>query len=305
MQAFHPNPPIFMGHFGKTSSIGQKYRVQELLFGNKYNLEGIHIVPNKIKPQEHAIEGKTQPDIYTRPFFFQMLVRNADTKQILSVLKLTVLGGDPWIPIVPPFNSFPIDYVAFDGDFTTLSVIIHGRLCKLVSETTMKENSTIPYPVIMDAIQELDDDCNVIENAEVASFINDLSVRSLDKMKISALLLKKNQAVAVTQLFEIINNKQLQSQTTTIYKPPHIKDIDKKFSISYSKSMLSLESVAQLIETIFSFDEASVGAVEKKNLDIETCCNNMQTFAKKLEYCWEVLFCRYIRLFLNFEILFI
>ena len=99
----------------------------EVAFHAAHVIEGIHVVPNKIMPPGFNIEGRTFPDLHTRPFTLVVTARDVDRPhQLVNILSLNVSGGCQWIPIMPPFNAIAIDHLIFNGDFDVATVILHG-----------------------------------------------------------------------------------------------------------------------------------------------------------------------------------
>ena len=133
MQAV-PAPPtgaICVGHFSSydftTGGARDPTLSSEVAFQAAHVIEGIHVVPNKITPPGFNIEGRTFPDLHTRPFTLVVTARDVDRpQQLVNILSLNVSGGCQWIPIMPPFNAIAIDHLIFNGDFDVATVILHG-----------------------------------------------------------------------------------------------------------------------------------------------------------------------------------
>jgi hypothetical protein len=147
MQNLGPTcPPIFIGHLSCT---GTSYastsgsNSYEINLGRKCLIEGLHIVPNKIVPPGFPIEGRTQPDIATRPFHLQVYVKSDQQQSLYEIMSFTVSGGAHWLPVPLPHNTVPVSYLAFHGDFEQLSLIIHG----IAVSSRSSDDSMRPMPV--------------------------------------------------------------------------------------------------------------------------------------------------------------
>ena len=165
------SPPIFMGHFGAPSGT-QKEKdcgsiVYEVDLKQDYLLEGIHVVPNKVTVMNGAIEGKTVPTIAQRPFNLKIHARftddSKDTIEINSnkihlILSLMIHGGVAWIPIHGPFSRKAINYLAIEGTFHVLSVIIHGLPNNTVASSDKSLLNDLPWPRFYYDAMSLDDD---------------------------------------------------------------------------------------------------------------------------------------------------
>ena len=118
---------IFVGHVSSTAPDADPSLHSDIALKAAYIIEGIHVVPNKISPPGFDIEGRTLPDIHTRPFTLAISARNVDSPvDLIQILTLTITGGCQWIPILPPFNSIAIDHLRMQGDFEVITLIIHG-----------------------------------------------------------------------------------------------------------------------------------------------------------------------------------
>ena len=123
--------PICVGHFSSSDANAAKKDAalsSEVAFKAAHVIEGIHVVPNKVSPAGFNIEGRTWPDIHTRPFKLSIAARDVDRPQqpLVTILSMTVTGGCQWIPIAPPLNGIAIDHLVFGGDFDVATVILHG-----------------------------------------------------------------------------------------------------------------------------------------------------------------------------------
>lgn len=129
--------PIFSGHLIKPDKCSADW-AHEIHFDKPYIVEGIHIVPNKLPVQNLMVEGKTIPDISMRSFDMAVFSRLCNTKSDQEVkpkhvITVKITGGVEWLPFQKvgscddTANSQPVDYLAFVGDFDSLSVILHGH----------------------------------------------------------------------------------------------------------------------------------------------------------------------------------
>ena len=100
---------------------------KEIALKAAHIIEGIHVVPCNMSPPGYKIEGKTKPDINTRPFTLTITGRDVDRpNQLVQILSLSISGGCQWIPILPPYNAIAVDHLIFEGDFEIVTIIIHG-----------------------------------------------------------------------------------------------------------------------------------------------------------------------------------
>ena len=124
--------------------------VYDLYFNKKtYFLEGVHIVPKGINPPgiDVPFTGETDPQLET--FTVEIFARNVDTGELVSILRTPVTGGIQWAPIVHPLNTIAVDYLAIQGDFRCLTVILHGGEVdhsQLPAKARDVVNSGVPVP---------------------------------------------------------------------------------------------------------------------------------------------------------------
>ena len=143
--------PIFSGHLIKPSNSSFDW-VHEIFFEKPYFVEGVHIVPSKISVRNIMLEGKTLPDMFTRPFDLSVFSRPCtnESNKVNHVISVKVTGGVEWLPFPQhkngaqhDLNSTGVDYLAFLGDFESLSVIIHGHEQPTGEEETVRK---LPLP---------------------------------------------------------------------------------------------------------------------------------------------------------------
>jgi len=139
--------PIFCGHLIKPD-VNFSSWVHEIFFDKPYRAEGIHIVPNKFTVKNYLSEGRTIPDIYSRPFDMSIYSRRSTKTTIQHVISVKVTGGVEWLPFPLPDKAVEpdeVNYLAIMGDFESLSIIIHG--CEVSEECITSE---LPLPSFYD-----------------------------------------------------------------------------------------------------------------------------------------------------------
>jgi hypothetical protein len=74
------SPPLFVGHIVQEGSaaaadpsLAALGAMHEVLFPHPVTIEGIHVVPNRVTPQGFGMQGRTLPDMHTRPFCMDMV----------------------------------------------------------------------------------------------------------------------------------------------------------------------------------------------------------------------------------------
>ena len=260
---------IFEGHITNRPHHGAESNhqgtVHEISFkSQQYFVEGLHIVPNKIKVPGTNFVGKTIPDMNMRPFslhiFARVLFPDVSKEPIVQhILSVTINGGIEWLAIPHPFDQLPIDYLAFDGDFEVLSMTIHG---KIVGPSIYGGEGHLPVPFYYHDISletnevELELVCEdpkpTVENKELESLSN----------KISAIGVKHS-------MYDYLNGVKLPQNFP-------ISEIDYRYCRKYSKSLVPIQSVAELVEQVFTTQRIISGDIVELN--------------RLLEKCWEVYF---------------
>ena len=243
-----------------------------------YIIEGIHVVPNKITPPNFDIEGKTRPDIHTRPFNLMINARNIDDgKDLVQILTLTITGGCQWIPILPPFNSIAIDHLRFHGDFEIITVIIHGiRLDTQMLSSAAQAVLNNPFSdaaTSVKPLKELSDDeqeveVNIAKMEELASFV-------IPREVINAL---QTNVQTCSNILHIFERKKCSDSPDSIIQKLSSNDA------SRSSCVVAVEIVAELVGAIFSIEDSNacsdpIFAVRTKAI------NNL---VKTLDQCWKV-----------------
>lgn len=273
------SPTIFVGHFGVSQSADQVacFAGRELTLHQPVKLEGIHIVPNGIKPPGLPIEGKTLPSMTTRPFHLNMFVRNVADRQIISVFLLTIHGGVQWMAIPPPFNDMTVDFIAFEGDFDVLSIIINGFPVNggaaLTSSTPVVEQKTV---VDIDS-----DDDDVVDEAG----------DNVDKVDNPLYIVQLSAQTIVNSSLAKLSSKLKKTPLRSGARGELASRIEYRLNSTWlGNSLVSIKSVAVLVGEIFSFAESYSGEGESgTNHDTEgirskiLLLNNLTTY---MTDCW-------------------
>lgn len=235
--------PIFVGHIGKDCDQSNNQNLMhELHFDAPYTVEGIHVVPQNLTPPGFDICGKTKPDMFSGDFHLQLHGRNSKSNEIELFLDLTVKGGVQWVAVPPRLSSCPVDYLAISGTFELLSLIIHG----LRLDPDVRPPFVGP-PFVLDArkptfnLRDFDGSCASrkflsVEDSDISVFLDDMLAQS-----------------AVSQSAQTWSAK-LKKMSIANVDIANISAQRKSRDIYFSQCLVSLESVAALVESIFSFD---------------------------------------------------
>ena len=283
--------PIHIGHLLSSSAAANAVPRDPTLVSNialeaAYIIEGIHVVPNKISPPDFDVEGRTWPDIHTRPFSLMISARNIDdTKDLVQILTMTITGGCQWIPILPPFNSIAIDYLSFHGDFEIITVIIHGikldtqmlsSAAQKVLQTKYIDNQTSKVD------KSIDDDIPDEQSDDENDLQNDLTSTPPGT---DFLTIPRQVLIALQGNVETYSSMMTDLEKKTHLGPPlsiiqQICDSD----ASKSSCVVAVEVVAELVGAIFSIE------------DDNTCSNPVyaertkaiNNLVKIMDQCWKV-----------------
>ena len=280
----HSTPPILMNHFECPNTMNMNNVIYEVSLRSAHQIEGIHVVPNNTTVAD--FEGKTKPDINGKPFNLIIYGRNIDNNTIMKLLEIQIHGGIRWAPILPQYKlNTKIDYLAFSGDFESLSIIVHGTL--LVNSIFPEEvqnliNSGLP---IID--NDNDDD---YDEEEDVSYNNIAGIE---------LLLNNFNINEPINRQEVINNlEHLRTTTTTLQKKlidirneNEEENINLQKFIDFTSSNIPLSSnclvsvslMSELIGLVFSFDDID-GFIQ---LPIKNQASTLQAIGEKLNECYE------------------
>ena len=276
---------IFVGHLLSSSSSNDTSKdasfASDISLQAAHIIEGIHVVPNKISPPGFDIEGRTIPDIHTRPFNLVISARNVDdAKELVQILTLTITGGCQWIPLLPPFNSIAIDYLKFYGDFEMVTVIIHGiKLDTHMLSAAAQQILRSPYsqnltrPAAANPIGDLSFDEEIVEIEEKVA---------TDPVP---LLIPKSVLFALhSRVTSYSHSMNASERKLSSHAPESILQSIASCDASKSSCVVAIEVVAELVGAIFSIE------------DDDTCSDPLfanrvaaiNNLIKIIEQCWTV-----------------
>jgi hypothetical protein len=281
---------IFVGHllsadvidgFQKDPSLNS-----DIPLKNAYIIEGIHVVPNKISPPGFNIEGRTQPDIHTRPFNLMISARNVDSAvDLVQILTLTVTGGCQWIPILPPFNQIAIDHLRFQGDFEVISVIIHGMKIdlqmlsaeaqKVVQSGYIDSKKTAALQIHLDV--EADDSPDEEEMIDT-----DIELNAADT---ASLRVPHKVLLALQTRIEFYSDR-LNFEEIRLRKPPKclLQQIASS-DASKGSCVVALEEVSELVGAIFSLEDGAICSDPSFGVRVKAVNNLIDL----MQQCWMVI----------------
>lgn len=273
------HPVIFAGHIGwnKDDEGLLEYEeedgnntpkfVFELNFNQQAHfLEGIHIVPMGISPPlGFAFQGQTAPEMAVRPFTLEIYARDIDTAAIKKVLSLTVNGGVQWMEIPAPMNSIAVDYLAIKGDFERLSLIIHGGTVdpNLLRESAVKlmENGLpIPKGFVSGEVEASDDaeydsdEDGVGEDQAGDQGIGDKGGDRMARLPVPPPYVIEALTFPVNFFREKLKRRELAMCSGLL------KDFFSTDCMSSPFCIISMDSMATLIDVIFSVDVETLSA---------------------------------------------
>lgn len=277
------HPIIFMGHILSHSNGANKSRdaptkiVQEIYFGCKVRLEGFHIVPNQISPPGMSFTGRTKPDLQKGPFTLELYTRSIESGEICSILSLSVSGGVQWMPIPPEKSELQIDYMAFDGTFEELSIIIHGY-AERNADKSVEEDAIIPYPRYLDYLTL--DEVEGLTNPTTRSMAETLRNFQDSKYDVEDTLADLNNLDKRMSYF---------ASTTSGEKRPLYQGqstgaelLDRVYTYR-ATSLISVEAVGDLVVKVFSIES---GSIDESN--IEKFKEQLKDITASLQQCWKV-----------------
>jgi hypothetical protein len=280
---------IFVGHLISSSAIEDRNRdpslVSDLALKAAYIIEGLHVVPNKISPPDFDIEGRTIPDIHTRPFNLMISARNVDNaKDLVLILTLTITGGCQWIPILPPFNSIAIDHLRFHGDFEIITVIVHGiKLDTQMLSSAAQNVLQSPY---------IDDSC-ITKKPGDSDGLNEISEEE-NRANIDGSATSESVSLEIPRKVLSALNSNVESYSTMMAVldkrmnwgiSDSIIQVIASADASKSSCIVAVEIVAELVGAIFSIEDDNTCsdpafAVRRKAI------NNL---VKMMNQCWKVI----------------
>jgi hypothetical protein len=280
---------IFVGHLISSSAIEDRNRdpslVSDLALKAAYIIEGLHVVPNKISPPDFDIEGRTIPDIHTRPFNLMISARNVDNaKDLVLILTLTITGGCQWIPILPPFNSIAIDHLRFHGDFEIITVIVHGiKLDTQMLSSAAQNVLQSPY---------IDDSC-LTKKPRDSDGLNEISEEE-NRANIDGSATSESVSLEIPRKVLSALNSNVESYSTMMAVldkrmnwgiSDSIMQVISSADASKSSCIVAVEIVAELVGAIFSIEDDNTCsdpsfAVRRKAI------NNL---VKMMNQCWKVI----------------
>ena len=281
---------IYIGHLVSSSPTPNAVHrdpalVSDIALEAAYIIEGIHVVPNKISPPDFDVEGRTWPDIHTRPFSLIISARNIDdSKDLVQILTMTITGGCQWIPILPPFNSIAIDHLKFNGDFEIITVVIHGiRLdTQMLSAAAQKVLQNKHIDKSMLGAEFIDDDAFDEKSDDEGDLQSHLTSTPQET---DFLTIPRDVLIALQGNVESYSSMMIDLEKKTHFGAPlsiiqQICDSD----ASKSSCVVAVEVVAELVGAIFSIEDEG------------TCSNPLyaertkalNNLVKIMDQCWKV-----------------
>ena len=280
---------IFAGHLLSASPLKDTSKdsslASDISLQAAHIIEGIHVVPNKISPQGFDIEGRTIPDIHTRPFNLVISARNVDdAKDLVQILTLTITGGCQWIPILPPYNSIAIDHLKFNGDFEIVTVIIHGiKLDTHMLSASAQQILRSPYNE--DKCRSTTDNSSANEFAELPAEEEIVVIEEIVTTDPVEVLIPRNvlfalhsRANSYSHLLNTTDRKLLSNAPDGILQSIASCDTSK------SSCVVAIEVVAELVGAIFSIEDDGTCSAPLFAVRIGAI-NNL---IKIMEQCWKV-----------------
>ena len=279
---------IFVGHLISSSALDDRIRdpslASDLALKAAYIIEGLHVVPNKISPPDFDIEGRTIPDIHTRPFNLMISARNVDNpKDLVLILTLTITGGCQWIPILPPFNSIAIDHLRFHGDFEIVTVIVHGikldtqmlsSAAQNVLQSPYDDSSLTKKPGDSDSLNE------ILEGENKANIDGNATGESVSTVIPREILSALHSNVeSYSTMISVMDKRTSWGTSDSIIQVIASADASK------SSCIVAVEVVAELVGAIFSIEDDNTLADPEFAVRIKAI-NNL---VKIMNQCWKVI----------------
>lgn len=251
-------PPIFITHL-PSSGLNA---AQEIFFGYKVKIEGIHVVPNLTSPAGLPFVGKTKPDLSQGPFALELFGRNCVTNALVNYLAVNIHGGVQWMAVPSELRDMEIDYLACSGSYVEVSIIFHGTIIGTSAENNT-DKALPPYPHFL----------------QLLSFGNDF------REKVAK---KGFKGKVTTQLLPPITT----DQTPEMLMQNIIRNITpagKTFSTRFKSKVLSsrsyvsfpIEPCASIVERGFEID------LETAFQTPEAILSHLHTFADLLQACYD------------------
>lgn len=268
-------PPLFIGHFSnafqKSDNNKHKirptiYSVHEISFHAIVKVEGIHVVPLGYQPDGFKIRGRTKPDMNTRPFELKIYCRSSATKELIPLLLVSVAGGVEWMPLPPGNGDIELDFLAIDGDFDDLSIIIHG--------TVVQDNAgdvLPPYPHVFNTLPLPGD---VARKALVKSSTGEMLEQAWSKV-IDTSLAERSITIDSICMHAKLDNTEANHQ--------QVQETIGGMCINSEHSLLPISLLAELVEKIFSVESSDCIAVD----DFQQRCQQIQNVSHALTSCWK------------------
>lgn len=268
--------------------VNDKKYISELYFGAKaQRIEGIHIVPFGLALPGLAFTGKTKPDMQHRSFTFIMYGRNVETAEIIQLLDLSVRGGVQWMPLDDQLQNVVVDYLAIDGDFDEVSLLIHGEEDKKISRELERDPFRLPpYPNHWNYM--------FLSSSDIDPFMEKLQ-HSETKIATSAEIgeVKRNADFEKKLLSDQLNNKNEFSEL--FHEIVRQNELDKeqvsslqlligRLSVRHDSALVSLETLADLVEEVFSLPSNEATSIS----DLITVANHLEKLNEALSRCWTV-----------------
>jgi hypothetical protein len=208
-----------------------------------------------------------------------MFVRNVADNKIISVFLLTIQGGVQWMAIPPPFNDMTVDFIAFEGDFEALSVIINGFP---VNSGAALTNSP---PVAEQAVVDLDSD----DDEEDPAVEDEGKGDKVDKVDNPLYAVQLSARTAINSALAKLSSKLRKTPLRSGARAELASRIEYRLHSTWlGNSLVSIKSVAVLVGEIFSFAESySGGETESRGAEeIRSKILLLNSLTTYMTDCW-------------------
>jgi hypothetical protein len=285
----------------------QKAYVTEIYFKKAYRLEGIHIVPNGHTPPGVTIQGRTKPDLQ-KSFTFILYGRDAVTTEIVELLILVVRGGVQWMPIAPPYDGLhlAIDYLAIDGDFEEVTLLLHGQEdLELSQELARNPYQLPPYPRHLDY--------TLIPKQDIVQFKEKLKQDQIQwHQHPETLKLQQRDEKDKKWLWAHTYGEELKFQEyfqeitqsagdyqdeKTSEQSQQLQALLGRQSIRHESALISLQVLADLVEHVFSLNTSDVTSMR----ELEMTMKQLENLNETLATCWKTSVSNQAPLFMSLE----
>ena len=277
-------PFLFAGHVGLNRKRDDD--VFEILLTESCLVEGLHVVPNGVSLPDFNLVGQTTPERGVRSFSLKLYGREAsNSAAIVEIFDLVISGGVHWVRIPAMFQTVPFNYLAIGGDFSVLTIIVHGTnhgrstgesSSSAPTFPTVQSNS-IQRPGFISAYPKSD-----IEMSQYVTEI--LKLADGDVRSSGQELSESTGSTGPNPIVELFSADDVVKQDCD-----RLENIERKCiagSIFYSKCMVSIPTIASLVESIFSVD---MDAIATNSGNLSLLREPVLSLLASLSVCWKVI----------------